>query len=393
MSALARTWSDRGTHRFHHLSPTALWRHPGTSAVALPFLVTRAVLLALAAVVATLQRQSLIAVWNQWDSNWYLGIAQHGYHWILPGHYASAFRGATLAFFPLYPLLIRIMETVQIPGVLAGVVISNLALLGALLYMYALFRHDWGHRAARWALIIVCVFPTAFFTFAPYTESLFLLAAAGTLYHARKRQSVAAGLFFAVALLTRSTGIILLLPAILLLRPQKLHGWLALIVPAGIGWVAYITYLMWQRIPLTYLFLAQHAWHRGLAAPWAGFVGSLLWLPHGIVTAPQLAVENLGELFLTLVGVVITAVAWRDLSPPIRAYCAGFWLLVLCSPEWQDAYAAPFSSMDRFVLALFPLAGWAAATLDRKVLYRVLCVFGIGFLATSITYLCGSWIG
>ncbi len=394
MSSVSPTYLNNESSWSSAIETAGRWlRMPCIRAVTRVFLLSRIVLIAVSTVVAVWLRTSPVSVWNQWDSSWYLGVAAHGYHWILPGHHASAFRAATLAFFPLYPFLIRILEAVRLPGELAGLVISNVAMFAALLYMYSLFQQKWGERMAERAILLVVIFPTAFFTFAPYTEAVFLLAAAGVFYHAGRGQFVRTGLWLAVAMLTRSTGIILLIPAFMLLRPVEVRKLLVALVPVGAGWTAYILYLLWQHIPLTYLLTAQLAWHRGLTVPWSGFVGSLLWLPHGISTAPQLAVENIGELVLTSGGLCVTAIAWRHLSPAIRAYCVGFWALVLCSPEWLDANYAPFSSVDRFVLALFPLAGWAAFRLHGKKLRLALTIFAVGFVATAATHISGGWIG
>ncbi|WP_392963573.1 hypothetical protein [Streptomyces sp. LN245] len=46
-------------------------------------------------------------VWSalaaQWDADWYLGIADHGY----TRHLGTAFDANNLAFFPLYPVLVK----------------------------------------------------------------------------------------------------------------------------------------------------------------------------------------------------------------------------------------------------------------------------------------------
>lgn len=280
-----------------------------------------------------------------------------------------------------------------LPRLAAGLAVANGAFLGALVYLYALLRADWGPGAAQRSLFLLALWPTAFFTAAPYSESLFLLAAAATLFHARTRRSIWAGGWLAVAVLTRSTGFILVLPALLLLRPRTLRAWLLILGPSLCAWTAYLAYLAISAIPVTYLLRAQSAWHRGLTFPWTGFTASVHWLVHGAAAQPQMAAENVGEVVVAAGFLALTALAWRQLTLPMRCYCALFWLLVLCSPEWLHGYAAPFSSMDRFILALFPLAGWCAATLSGRRLRALVACSAVVMAVSASVHITGGWIG
>jgi hypothetical protein len=77
----------------------------------------------------------------------------------------------------------------------------------------------------------------------------------------------------------------------------------------------------------------------------------------------------------------------------MRAYCLGFALLVLCTPEWQDGYAAPFSSSDRYILVLFPLAGWVASRLNERRTRHCAIISSALMAALAAVHLTGSWIG
>lgn len=374
-------------------TPTRALLGDALRASALVFLSTRALLLLVTAAVALIDRRSAWAVWDQWDTVWYLGIARHGYQWINPGHYASHFPGSTLAFFPALPGLIHGAEAAGLPGIIGGLLIANLAFLGALVYLYLLLTDTWDEETARRALVLLAVFPTAFFFAAPYTESLFLLAAAGALYHARHGPVWAAGLWLALAALTRSTAVILIAPMLLLAKPREVRAWFAIFAPAAIAWLGYLVYLYTQGIPLATLAAAQHAWHRGLALPTTGFASSLTWLLHNAIPHWPIAIENVGGLTVTVLFLLVTVRAWPELDRPMRAYCLGFWLLILCTPEWLDEYAAPFSSVDRFVLVLFPLAGWAAARLAQHRWQHRAAASALLMAVLAGVHLSGGWIG
>ncbi len=359
-------------------------------AVLAPFVVSRLLLIGVTIAAALVRHRPPLDVWDQWDSKWYLGIASHGYHWRIHWH---RYDESSLAFFPLYPLLVRVGMSIGLSGMVVALAISNIAFIGALFYVYRWAVLEWGQVAARRTVWLMALFPTAFFTFAPYTEALFLLCAAGALYHARRGQALTAGLWVAGAILTRPTGIILLPAVLILLHPGRWRTWLLGVGPSLCAAAGYLAYLFGQQIPLALLLKSQHGWHRALTYPWTGFSASIAWLLHHTAANPGMVAENVMEQIVTVLFLVLTVVAWRHLGRAAAVYCAGFWLLVLSSPEWLDGNFAPFSSMDRFILALFPLAGWAAARIPAHRFRVTLGAFGLLMLVSTGVHLAGGWVG
>lgn len=379
--------------------PLALALPKAAAAAVLPaFVLSRALLVAVTAGTALVRAKSPIAIWDQWDTTWYLGIAQNGYHWSLHGKSA-------LAFFPLFPLLLHALMGAGVSGIVAGLLLANSAFLGALFYLHRLVRVEWGAAAAERAMWLLAFFPAALFFFAPYTESLFLLAGVGALYHARQSQCARAGVWLALALLTRSTALILIVPVlyfasartfgtVFLAQPAAIaRRCVAIAAPCLITWMAYLYYLSTQHISLFPLLTAQRGWHRSLTWPWTGFVSSLEWLALRGSTNLPWAIENLLQLTVTIVFLALTLKAWPTLGTAMRLYSAGFWLLVLLMPEWRDGFYAPFMSMDRFVLALFPIAGWAATEIKGRPLRLVIVGFSLVLAFATGFDLAGGWIG
>ena len=89
----------------------------------------------------------LLAVWGRWDAVHYLDIATQGY------------RGTNMAFFPLYPLLIRIVGSLAGNHLVAGLLISNASFFFGLLYLYKLLEHEYDRAVARRAIFYVSIFP------------------------------------------------------------------------------------------------------------------------------------------------------------------------------------------------------------------------------------------
>ncbi|MEA2435575.1 MAG: hypothetical protein QOF65_131, partial [Thermoleophilaceae bacterium] len=214
---------------------------------------------------------SLLSPLARWDSAWYLDIAHSGYS------------GPSSAFFPLYPLLVRVVGTVSAPGALlvAGYVVSLAALFGALYLMHRLVTLELGSsEVARVAVLMLALFPGALWLGAPYSESLFLLLSVGAFYAARIDRWAVAGVCAALASATRSAGIVLVVPLVILWwkstgRRARDLAWIAL-APAGL--VAYSVYLAASiGDGFAYLHL-QEVWFRSFAGPFGA-------VPDGLVAA------------------------------------------------------------------------------------------------------------
>ncbi len=349
-------------------------------------MLSRALLIGLTVALALIRHRSPLALWDVLDAQWYTGIATHGYSWSLDGKPA-------LAFFPLYPALIHLVMGTGMPAVAAGLVIANLCIAAALAYLRGLLSLQWGPALARRGVWLFALFPTAFFTFAPYTEALFLLAAIAVLYHCQRGQLAPAGLWLAVAVLTRSTGLILVAPLLMSSLWRGPHRFAVAFGPAACAVAGYVGYLLWQRLPLWQVIGSEERWHRSLTYPWTGFSTSLQYLVHHATFNAGWTAENLVQLSTTLLFLGLTYGAWRYLAPSVVVYCVGFWIVVLSTPEWRDGYFAPFSSVDRFVLALFPLAGWAASRLAPRQFAGWITVSSALMTGAAAVHLSGGWVG
>jgi hypothetical protein len=138
---------------------------------------------------------------SRWDTGFYVSIAEEGYRY-------QGVELPSVAFFPLLPLLMRLLTPVAGDAVAAGILISNLALLGATILLYRLVLDQVNEEVAERAVWYLSVFPASFFGSAIYTESLFLLTAVGALFLARRGRWVWAGLFGIAAALTRLHGVL-----------------------------------------------------------------------------------------------------------------------------------------------------------------------------------------
>ena len=223
----------------------------------------------------------LAQLFFHWDSGWFLAIAQDGYHY-------DPAKGSPIAFFPLYPMLMRALGPLLGGPTVAGFLISNAAFFAAIALLWRLVERDAargqggvrrgdGGRAVR----LIVFGPVSFFFSTVYSESLFLFLAVACVYAGRSRRWWLAGLAGFAAALTRNAGLLLCIPLLLELFAAERDGkappagrrWrqaAACLFPA-MGIVAWSGYLAWRfGDPLLFL-KVQHAWGRSLSWPWRSF--------------------------------------------------------------------------------------------------------------------------
>lgn len=309
----------------------------------------------------------LVAPAARWDSVWYLTIAEHGY--------GDAHSHAQAAFYPLYPLLMRVVGWVVGSPLVAGILISLACFLVALALLHKLAVLELGPRDARGTVLLVAFFPSALFFSAVYSESLFLLVSVGAFLAARRGRWVWAGVLGGLAALTRNSGVLLLLPLAIVFFQQERYGrrrqvlWLAL-VPLGLA-----LYLGWSAVALGDAFAPYHAqalWLRHFE-PFGALTGGvraavlgLRQLVHGSPT-PRYFDDNLGDPFqvagdsLMLFGFLVFALvacvgALRRLPLAYGAYAAVALAMTLSYP----LDAQPLMSLPRYIVVLFPLHMWLA---------------------------------
>ena len=312
----------------------------------------------------------------RWDSAWYLQIAHSGYS-----------TKPASAFFPMYPLLIRVASLAFGSALLAGTMISVAAMGAALYLLYLLARLDLSDEQARTTVMLVAFFPTSFFLSAVYTEALFLMLSIGAIHAARTNRWAWAGALGGLAAATRSGGVLILLALgwLYLYGPRtdektEASGrwlWLAL-VPAGL--LAYMGYLaLAHHAPLA-PFQAEAVWGRQFAGPLGGLIKALEAAPLDLrlgVTGKSVVVgaadpiswttHNLLDLMFVAFAAVGLAFARRRVPSAYLVYALALVVQALSYPTARE----PLVSLPRYVLAMFPLfMGWGAWLGERPRLSR-----------------------
>jgi len=359
-------------------------------------------LLALAFANRSLPTESTAATWdatNRWyryllryDSGWYFYIAQHGY-----SYNGNDLVQQPVAFYPLYPILIKALTVIGFSYAAAAVLIPNIAIIAAIIMLTKLISGLYDGETALISVALLSFFPASLFFSAAYTESLAFLFIVCFFFYLIRSRFVVAACFAGLCFATRSTGLVLLAPLIWEIArrywrtERRRFFWegLACVIIATAGLWLYMIYL-WIAFRAPFAFMtAQAAWNVGNV-----FGNPLLLQPFVRAAADaryhvQHAILDLNSfslaLFLVFVAVII---AFRkQMSAPFLFFSAG----VLLLPYFTRSGSVGFASFSRYIMLAFPVFIMMGSFCRRRV-WLALVICGIsGALLFYSTALFAKW--
>lgn len=367
-----------------------------------------------------------------WDSEFYLAIAVAGYD--APGvrHINATFGGISYsgefwrsflfgnhastqsislayAFFPLYPLAIRLLAlplavfglTPIATATLAGVLVSALGALAAMVALYHLALPELGDEGALRTAFYLLIFPSGFFLAQVYTEGLFIGLAFSSLLLMRRGRLGWAAALAVLATFTRAVGVALSIP--LLLAWIREGDWRDLdmewrqVYFNGIPWrivgrgllalAPVVTFLLWRISFYGFAFntVEEQFFGRGLLALGASFVTwreafQALFGPN-----PQASAYYLIEWAGILLGFTACIAGFKR-HPDL----ALFGLLVV----FLSFTSGPAQGMHRYILAAPPVFLFLARQGRRPAFDRawtILSILIMGMLVTLFSF--DMWTG
>lgn len=346
-----------------------------------------------------------IDMWIRWDSQWFLEIARQGGYWFREDGLPMS-----QAFFPLYPLLMRLLAPVfggQLH--LAGLFIANAGAVAGLWCLHRLAADRFGPGVAARAVTYAILFPAGFYLSALYTEGLYFGFVTGAFLAAARGRWWLAGLLGMGAALTRNTGVFLAVPLgvqYLMSRGEWVRqggagvrgvwtaarrlaaglglawAWL-LLIPMGLG--LYMGYLqVTTGNPLAYV-EAEHRWGRQVHYPWVGVAQAIarvreepppppnrVGVYHNAYRPPYRRVYSALDLSAIALVAGLALYGWRRGLPAP-------WLLFLLTfvfPLMAPVLTAmtPLPSMHRYAAVLFPIFISLALLAERPWVDRAVMV-------------------
>lgn len=321
----------------------------------------------------------------QWDAGWYGEIAANGY-WLSPGHQSP------VAYFPLYPLLIRALTWLHLNRWVAASAITFCAGLAGLSVM-----HRWLSKVAPaqavTAWLLVVSYPYAVYLYGVvYSDALFVLLVVSAFLALESDRPIVAMVLGALATACRpvAPALVVGLVARSLERRIRSGGKVRVVdlVPglAGLGLLAYMLFLQ-QRFgdPLAFA-------HVQGAPGWEQSPGWDAWLKtewfHQMAVGHWTVKLRLGaHAFVTLGALALVPAVFRRVGVGYGLYA----LLVLAIPAVSSK---DFQGMGRYAIAAFPVFVPLARGLDELAGARdlLLLLLALGLAATSAIWGTGAYL-
>lgn len=328
-----------------------------------------------------------------WDGSWYRQAAEQGYPSVLPVDEHGFVAQNVWAFYPLFPMLSRLLMGAT--GLGFAAVASTLALLcglGAAVVMVHLLADRVGARVALAAVAVWAAFPASPALQLSYTESLAMLLLCGFLIAVMRRSWLPAGLLALMLGLTRPIAVPLIVVMVVALccrwrslrtdrlavgRPELVRGGLGLLAcgVSAVIWPAVAWYETGVRSAYTDTMAAWRASHQ--IAPFEPWWGMSVYVFRGFAGG-----RTYGPVVLAAIAMGIVVLV---LGPWARALGAELRTWSLAYPAYLLAVLDPFTSIYRYLLPLFPLlvvmvgGGWLGRS-GRFTGWRATVLVAMGLL-------------
>lgn len=323
----------------------------------------------------------LTDVLGRWDGAWYMTVAERGYPASVPAGAGDAAQSA-VAFFPVYPLLIRgCAGATGLARESCGVLTSMAAGAAAAVALWFLAERLAGESAAARAVALLSFFPGAYALSMVYPEGVFYLLAAVCLLALIAERWWVAGAAAALAGATRPNGIVLAAccawAAGIAIRRRR--EWRALAAPllAPAGLVLFFAYLYAHTgDPLIWARAQSHGWGQG-------FDGGLATLRAigDVLRDPLLDLNKTIPALTLAAAIALFVLLWRWQPPAVLTiYSVGIVLPTVTS--------GLFTLTPRNLMTALPLLIAAARRLDGAAFAAAVAVSAS--LMAALTVLAGS---
>lgn len=309
---------------------------------------------------------------SNWDGGHYLEIAKDGYS-----------EKPQYAFFPLYPILISLVNNITNNLFLSAILISAISSFLALHLMYGVILRDFNKEIAERTVLALIFFPTSFYFLTVYSEGLFFLLVIATFYFLRSKNLLLATIAAIFASSTRLAGlavVIALIVHVYLNGGINRKNWFVLLAPMGL--IGYCIFLYNQTSDPLYFITAEKSWQRQLNLPWVGF-----WETLKNIAKPGFINEYFNyvlDLLFAIFGVGLAIRSFRFLPTLYSVYFISSITIPLLT--------STLSSIPRFLLVIFPIFILLALVRNRFTFLTYQIVSLMLLAVFTILFINGYWV-
>jgi hypothetical protein len=292
------------------------------------------------------------------DITWYISIATDGYHDPAPGRENE--EQVNLAFFPLFPMLMKPLIALGIPPFVAGMIVASAASLVAAWAIFGIGEFLYGKKVGYYLVLAWAVVPPASLVLnLPMSESVFTACAALTLLFLLRGNMLAAAGMAVLAGLARPSAVAVIAAVgwaalVNLFRGRKIGTSLLAMVIAPLGFLGYLAYVASKTHRLDGWFRVQSAWDSRFDFGFDWFKHIATWFSEP--PDRQLDIVTL----ITALCALALLIALIALHPPgpIIMFTAVSLILIFGQSHYPD-------QIQRFVVPIFPLLIPLAVLLAR----------------------------
>lgn len=332
---------------------------------------------------------------SNFDGEHYVSIAQNGYAPLQ--HF----------FFPVYPLLIRIISTVLGHSLflynLSGILVSFVSTAVFLVGLVQLLKIDYSEKVTELTILLLVLSPASFFFFMVYTESLFLALAVWCFYFTRRRLFLPAVILASIASATKvvgfSLGIAILFEILAPSWPmknvlevvKKNIKELLLVLFSTTGLFAYMAFLQ-KETGDALVFLHKISVFGDQRS------STLISLPQVFYRYVFKIIPNLTNYwpttFTTLLEFAVAVIFLLICIFSFRTLRKSYWIYLVIG-FLVPTLAGSFSSLPRYVIVLFPAFLYLATLFENKkkeYTYIVFAIFGLLQIISLMLFFRGYWL-
>lgn len=316
-----------------------------------------------------------LSILELYDSEHYLMMAKSGY--VTDNLYA---------FFPLYPLVIRIISMIIPIGQIVGMLVSNVCAFLSIIVLHELTKDKKNYEN----LICLIFSPILAYSSMVYTESMFMLLTLLGYYLYKKDKYLLSGVVVGLAILTRNSGIILWgsigLEMLIRCFIEKdkaikfknilLFGFVGL----GIGMI-YPIYLYFETGNfLKFITIQSEMWGRVSGMPWNNFISDIIVISRGgPATFGNVLIFLENWISFILVLIMAIKIFKKDKASSIYMIVS----LIAFTITYRDInYWKTLASISlfRYVLNLFPIYIYLLDNKSEKT-RKIIC---LGFIILGL---------
>lgn len=339
-----------------------------------------------------LQGNRWVDAFGWWDGWWYVGISRRGYRFFRPN------RQSPVAFFPAFPMAIRVLGVWLGGPLMAGFVLALACGLGVTVLFHRWCVDKLGPAKARLAVALLLLYPFAFYLMgAVYADALFIVASLAAFLALERDRPVLAGLAGIVATAARPVGTALVLGLWVLYLERKgviaaVRGHLrwsqvgrrlrpadAGLLLAPLGLVGFCTFL-WLRFDSPFAFFDVAG-----APGWDQPPGFHTWFKVHWFKAMWNGPWTNGHFGHLLINAVATIITAAFIPAVYRRLGWGYGVFVTIAVVATAISTKDFVGMGRYSLAAFPCFAVAADMLFRRprLAWAVLGVSGVALVVLT----------